>query len=619
MIIVEQQQSLDLLPNIVWQANPHGSLISLNARWAEYTGMPVNQAVGQRWRSMVHAADLADYDAAFDRARNAGTVFDCELRLFSQVHRDYRSNLAKAVPIKDASGEVISWSGSFVEVHHLRNCIRELEARESQLRTMAANAPAVMWIAEPDGIPVFINDRWFNYTGISPATKFSSLWLSPVHPEDLKRCKEVWAEISKNLGIADMQIRIKSRQNETYEWWHLHITPLIEREIHTGWVGTIVNVESQKQTETMMQLVMDTIPQCIWWKDRDSRFLGCNKTFLTNAGMNELVDIIGKSDYEMPWRKEESDFFRACDKRVMDSDTPEYHIIEPKRMADGKQAWLDTSKIPLHDAEGKVVGTLGMYEDITERVKLVQQREDYMASLAHDLKVPIVGATRALEVILNGALGQISEEQRDFISKLHESHQHLLQLIQNILQVLRYEAAANELIIEEIDLNKLVNSSIRDLEPLIAKKDQTITSDQSVVTLHADSNCLKRVFHNLIGNATKFTHEGGKIHVQVRSEADTAIITISDNGVGIAKEDQSKLFQRFWQGGTVHKYSAEVGLGLYLCRQIVEAHGGRIYCESEIEKGTAFIIKLPITGPELNQLNQRTLKDLPIYIDTGPY
>lgn len=578
--------------------------------------MSIDQSLGQRWRSMVHAADIGHFDATFERAKASATPFDCELRLFNQEYRDYRYNLARATPIKDKSGELESWYGSFVDVQGLRTCVKELEERESQLRTMAANAPAVMWIASPDGVPVFINDRWFNYTGISPVSKFSSSWLSPVHPEDLKRCNEIWTDISKNLGTGDTQIRIKNRKDGTYEWWRLNITPLHERDAHTGWVGTAVNVEQQKQTETMMQLVMDTIPQCIWWKDRDSRFLGCNKTFLTNAGFTELKEILGKSDYEMPWRKEESDFFRACDKRVMDTDTPEYHIIEPKRMADGKQAWLDTSKIPLHDAEGNVVGTLGTYEDITERVKLVQQREDYMASLAHDLKVPIVGATRALEVILNGALGSISADQRDFISKLHESNQHLLQLIQNILQVLRYEAAANELMIEEIDLNKLVASAIRDLQPMIAKKEQTITADQTKVTLQADANGLKRVLHNLIGNANKFTPEGGKIHVNVRTEGDTVIITISDNGVGIAKEDQVKLFQRFWQGGTVQKYSAEVGLGLYLCRQIVEAHDGRIYCESELEEGTAFIIRLPIAGPDKNQLSN-TLKDLPIYID-GP-
>jgi PAS domain S-box-containing protein len=149
------------------------------------------------------------------------------------------------------------------------------------------------------------------------------------------------------------------------------------------------DISDRKQTEKAMiekeellQLVLDNIPQYIFWKDRNSVYLGCNRNFAIIAGLNNPLEIVGKTDYDLPWKKEESDFFRECDARVMETDTPEYHIIEPLLQADGKQSWVNTNKIPLHDAEGNVVGILGTFEDITER-QIVQEKIRYQAM--HDL------------------------------------------------------------------------------------------------------------------------------------------------------------------------------------------------------------------------------------------
>ena len=132
------------------------------------------------------------------------------------------------------------------------------------------------------------------------------------------------------------------------------------------------------ESQQMLQLVMDNIPQMIFWKDRDSVYLGCNQNFARVAGVGKSENVVGKTDYDLPWRQEESDWFRECDARVMETNQPECHILESQLQADGKQSWVDTNKIPLLDAEGKVVGILGTYEDITksrrqeERLRLLE-------------------------------------------------------------------------------------------------------------------------------------------------------------------------------------------------------------------------------------------------------
>ncbi len=136
-----------------------------------------------------------------------------------------------------------------------------------------------------------------------------------------------------------------------------------------GTAVTPYNGEDLTVGKEMLQMVMDSIPQFIFWKNCNLVYLGCNRNFALAAGVGEPEAIKGKTDYDLAWKKEEGDFFRECDRRVIENDRPEYHIIEPQFQAGGKQAWLDTNKIPLHNSDGTVVGILGTYEDITERIK----------------------------------------------------------------------------------------------------------------------------------------------------------------------------------------------------------------------------------------------------------
>jgi len=161
----------------------------------------------------------------------------------------------------------------------------------------------------------------------------------------------------------------------------VHGYPILDDE------GNVVQTERRRAEEAMMatqemlQLVIDNIPQHIFWKDRNSVYLGCNRNFAKDAGYDDPACIVGKTDYDLPWKKEEADFFVEYDRRVMEADKPILHIIEPQLQADGKEAWLDTNKIPLHDVHGNVVGILGTFEDITERKLIEVEKENARQAL----------------------------------------------------------------------------------------------------------------------------------------------------------------------------------------------------------------------------------------------
>ena len=135
------------------------------------------------------------------------------------------------------------------------------------------------------------------------------------------------------------------------------------------------------QSIEQLQTVLDEIPMGIFWKNKNSEYLGCNQLFAKVAGLNSPQEIIGKNDYDLPWKKEESDWFRECDRRVMESGKPEYNIIEPQKQADGSEKWLKTHKMVLRDSENTIFGIAGTFEDISERVELERQLKEQAQNL----------------------------------------------------------------------------------------------------------------------------------------------------------------------------------------------------------------------------------------------
>jgi len=158
--------------------------------------------------------------------------------------------------------------------------------------------------------------------------------------------------------------------------------------IETGKIqpmATREEINPLHQTTEFMQLVLDNIPQYIFWKDRNSVYLGCNRRWAEMAGIGDPSDVVGITDEDLPWTREQKDWYLECDRRVMETDTPMLRIKQSQRQADGRLSWRETSKLPLHDAQGNVIGLLGTIEDITDRKiaeDLLKQSEETYRNLA---------------------------------------------------------------------------------------------------------------------------------------------------------------------------------------------------------------------------------------------
>lgn len=167
-------------------------------------------------------------------------------------------------------------------------------------------------------------------------------------------------------------------------------------------------IEEKKQTQALLKIVMDSIPQAIFWKDKASRYVGCNRAFAQEAGFNSAEDIIGKTDHEMPWSPEEAEWYQLSDLEVMDSQQPQFNVLETHLRADGTKTWLNTNKVPLHNLKGQVVGLLGTSDDITERIQVETelqqqlQREQVLSEITKQIRQSL-----DLDILLKSAVEQL--------------------------------------------------------------------------------------------------------------------------------------------------------------------------------------------------------------------
>jgi two-component system, NtrC family, sensor kinase len=170
--------------------------------------------------------------------------------------------------------------------------------------------------------------------------------------------------------------------------------------------------------QQLLRMVMDHLPEFVFWKDRDSVFMGCNQKFTDVAGLVSPESIVGLTDYDLPWKKEESDFFRLCDRRVMESGMPELGIIEPLLQADGKQAWIETNKIPLRDADGTVIGILGCFQDITARYEAEQALKHLNEELEKRVELRTAELQQTLQQLQSAQIQIVQTEKMSSLGQL---------------------------------------------------------------------------------------------------------------------------------------------------------------------------------------------------------
>ncbi len=233
----------------------------------------------------------------------------------------------------------------------------------------------------------------------------------------------------------------------------------------------------------------------------------------------------------------------------------------------------------------------------SEQERLQSAHLDLPAALAHNLKSPLVGTDMILNSLLGEAQGVLTSQQRQSLDLIKDSNLHVLDMVQELIEIYRFETKSAKLNFEPVRLAGLIKESLKTFESASTARGITLSaSADSDIVISADQQAFRRLLDNLIDNAVKHTPADGNVDVSAKVIGDSVEICVRDTGCGIALENPNILFHRFWQGVPGKSYAAVTGLGLYLCRQIVEAHAGEIKVSSELNRGTIFSIIMPLNG-----------------------
>ena len=461
---------------------------------------------------------------------------------------------------------------------------------------------------------VTFSDEMFNIFDINPASfdfRFESI-MKFVHPDDIERVADI---NRKNLYMEPVPyeckiITGKGVIKDVFIQTKVVLGKFAEIE---KTFGVVQDITERKQAEEkinaekeLFRLMIESMPDQIYLKDAESRFLLCNKQVAAGVGLKLQEEMIGKTDFDF-FPEEMANEFSKEEKQLMKTGKSvinrEGNIIDKTT---GKLRWSLTTKVPLRNGSGKIIGLIGINRDITERKldeELLKKSERiletknkeleiknreleqfaYVAS--HDLQEPLRTTTSFVEIFKQQYYGRIDEKADKYLNYIVQASDRMRVLIKDLLD---FSRIGNNKDLEQIDCNLLLQDVVADIDKAIKESNAEIKADPLPV-VNGYTTELKQLFQNLIVNSIKFRKKdvAPKIKIMAEKKNDHWRFAFSDNGIGIDRQHNERIFIIFQRLHNRTEYQGS-GIGLSHCKKIVELHNGKIWVDSTPNVGSTF-------------------------------
>jgi|GEM_PF-1048611 len=362
--------------------------------------------------------------------------------------------------------------------------------------------------------------------------------------------------------------------------------------------------------QNRLRTLIDNLPDRIFFKDRAGRFIVANDKVAVHSGVGSAPEIIGKTDYDLYPAELAQQYFQD-EQNLMRSGIPLLNHEEPSTDATGEIGWTVTSKIPIRNEAGEVVGLVGVSRDITEFKRALQEivtakeaaeqasrlKDYFIANLSHEIRTPlnaIIGFTELLREEVSDILPVTAER---YFPIINSAGVRLVRTIDMILNLSKLQSGMYSVTRNSVDLDQIIRNLVGETSLEARKRGLELTYDKStsLTTIFTDEYCVVQSLSNLIDNALKYTSKG---FVKVRLYQDKPVsvcIEVKDSGIGIDANYLNRLFEPFTQEDTSFTRSYEgIGLGLSITKRLLDAVGGTISVTSAKSMGSTFTIELPV-------------------------
>ncbi|MEW6544744.1 MAG: PAS domain S-box protein [Nitrospirota bacterium] len=621
----------------IWEVDRNGVYTYASPRVKDLLGYEPKDLIGKTPFTLMPSGEAERMAAQFRAIVEAQTSFAGLEN--TNLHKDgHRVVLeTSGVPVFDDKGQLLGYRGVDRDITERKRTEEALKASEERFKAFMGYSPAVAFLKDAQGRHVYVNRAMERIFSLQEAD-----WKG-------KTNDDLWpADVARQLNEHDRAVLAEGKVIEAIETvpasdgrsldWLVLKFPVSDAAGQRFVGGMGVDITERTRTEAelqqsreMLRLIIDNIPEHVFWKDRDLRYLGCNKLFARAAGVGEPEAIVGKDDFELAW-KETAELYRADDRSVMETGTSKLNYEEPQTRPDGSILWLRTSKVPLIDRAGQVFGVLGIYADITERKAMEQQarRLEHLAAMgqllggiAHELRNPLFILTGHLQLCREKLLRQEYATLPADLGTIESAAARLARITDRFLSLARPYQPRSERCFVQTVLNDTLEFLANELMLNQIVVQTALPSD--LPAIWADPRQLHEVFLNLMMNAMQAmseAHGKGTLTVaatlvadaETRGHGDAAIapsplhpvspsaaeggwieVRIQDDGPGIPPEYRAKLFEPFFSTKPVEQGT---GLGLWTVRMVVMQLRGTVTCESEVGKGATFIVRLPVAVEE---------------------
>ena len=521
------------------------------------------------------------------------------------------------MPMRDADGKIVGTMGISRDITERKQMEEALRRSREEFKDLFDNAPVGFHELDAEGRLTRINNTELKMLGYT-AKELLGQFVWKLSMDEAMSRRATLAKLAGEQTLAQGYERLFRRKDGS-------TVPLMVNDrlmknadgVITGIHSTIEDITARKRAEKslaertaelarerlFLRTLLDTLPDIIFAKDAQSRFTLVNTACAGQLGAGSVEAVLGKTDADFVSPELTSQYL-ADEKELMQSGQPVTKEEAFQHKGTGETRWSLTTKVPLKDDAGKVVGLIGIARDITERKASEAQLQKTMTELersnkeleqfayiaSHDLQEPLRMVSSYTQLLARRFEGQLDEKTRKYVHYAVDGASRMQSLINDLLAYSRVGRRGKPL--EPADSHAILGEALRNLAARIEETHAVITNGD-LPTVRTDASQLVLVFQNLISNAIKFRREGiPVIHVSALDKGGEWLFAVKDNGIGIEARHADRVFVIFQRLHTREEYPG-TGIGLSVCKRVVERHGGKIWFESEPGNGTTFFFTIP--------------------------
>jgi PAS domain S-box-containing protein len=481
---------------------------------------------------------------------------------------------------------------------------------ETSFQQLANSIPQIVWVTSPNDGITFFNSRWYEYTGLPEGSVPEDRGASYVHPEDIEVLTKRWEAAFRKGETFELSYRLR-RRDGVYRW---HLGRMVPEKDKAGnvvcWYGTATDIQEQKELQSKFQRIVETTKVVAWETELDSESIAYISPQVVSILGYPLIEWYKPNFWSSKLHPEDRGNIQALCKEYIKTKRDfelEYRMLA----AAGNVVWIKDVVSVRFSSEGKWMWSGYMF-DITdlksaeeklkqneERLRrVIRSRDEFLSMTSHELKTPVSSLMLQSQIrLMNFRRKDFSQFQEDKLGDLIRGDirqfERLTRLIDDMLDISRIRTGKLSLRLDRVDLSELIQEvSDRYKEQLESAKIPFTLSLESGLVGKWDRFRLEQIYCNLLTNVMRYAPRS-TLHVSVKRTGGKACLRVCDSGPGIAQKYQELIFNQFERLENDSPTSG-MGLGLFIVRQIVEAHGGRIFVENSIPKGATFVVELPL-------------------------